>query len=202
MTLLHSTSSSALGAVALLVASGCGAGRTPEPVQPVGETHTSASSTGGARPQGEDTPKSNVGVIIGSEVRTRCGMPDEPEEPTADTPRFEFEGGRLRPRGEDILQRVAACVTSGKLGPETLRVIGYADPRASDDYAYQLGTYRAAGGKQRLVDLGVPANKVTIESRGNADARGNDDASWALDRRVEIHFVGAGPAPLLDRGKP
>lgn len=177
---------------------GCAGARGPVLEQPVGETHTTASSTGGARREGEDSASQDVHVIVGPEVRAACAMPESHDDAAADSTPFLVESGRLRPRGgDDVLKQVAACASAGKLGAGTLRLIGAADPRGTKDYAYQLGTYRAAAAKQHLVDLGVPAAKIAIDSRGNADARGNDEASWSRDRRVEVRLAGSGP-PLLE----
>ena len=181
--------------------SACGTGG-PHLEQPVGETHTTSSSTGGARREGEDAAALSVRVVVGAEVRRACDMPEAPREAFGEAPEFAFESGRLRALGDDILQRVASCLTSGKLDAANLRVIGFADPRSTDEYAYRLGTYRGAAGKQHLVDHGVPAKRLIVESRGNQDAKGNDEPTWSLDRRVEVHVMDAGPPPVIERNVP
>jgi outer membrane protein OmpA-like peptidoglycan-associated protein len=172
--------------VSMYGASACGP-HTPPLEQPVGETHTTASSTGGARPQGLDTPSAPIGVVIRQDVRKTCGLPDEPRE----APRFDFDSARLRPRGDDVLDGLARCVTSGKLGDAYVTVIGHTDARGNSDYNEQLGLYRAVAAKQYLVDAGVAASRISVESRGEHDSHGRDEPSWALDRRVEIRVAGA-----------
>jgi outer membrane protein OmpA-like peptidoglycan-associated protein len=183
--------------LSLFATPGCAVNRGPELVQPVGETHTSTSSTGGAQPQGSDSARQTVRVVIGPEVRTACKMPDAEGDALADAPTYAMTSGQLHPHGPDPLKQVATCITSNKLDDTTaLRVIGYADPRGASSYAYQLGTYRADAGKQHLIELGVPSNRLRAESRSNVDAKGSDEKSWSLDRRVEIHLIDAGPPAL------
>lgn len=170
----------------------CGAGRVPEPEQPVGETHTTSSSTGGARAQGTDQPEAPVYVLLGPEVRHACELPT----PKGAPPLFDIDRDGMRPRDEDVLQRVAACIVSGALGDATVIVTGHTDPRGSGDYNDKLGLYRARSAKQHLVDFGVPPGRVMTQSRGARDARGTDEATWPHDHRVDVHLQGpsAGPA--------
>ena len=171
--------------------------RGPELAQPVGETHTTASSTGGGRPRGTDGPNASVGVVIGEDVRRACGVAPERQA----RPIFDVDSARLHPQGEDILAKVAACLLSGKL-QEPLRVIGHTDPRGEEPYNQQLGLYRAISAKQYLVDLGVPASKIDTESHGARDSKGTDEVSWALDRTIEVRIaVGPGDIPPAEMPK-
>lgn len=170
----------------MLFAAACGIGAGPKLEQPVGETHTTSSSTGGARPQGVDAPEATIGVVVGEDVMRLCNM----RNPPRDVPRFDFEAARLVPRGDDVLARVAACVASGRLGSDTLTLTGHTDPRGTTEYNKQLGTYRALAAKQHLVDLGVAPSFVLTDSRGERDAQGSNEPSWASDRKVEVHLTG------------
>lgn len=170
------------GVGVLFLVVGCG-NRSPRVAEPVGETHTTASSTVNARPQGQDTPTDALAVRIAPDVRRACELPDEPP---GELPRFDFDSARLRPRGEDILERLAACIAEGRLGDSRLEIVGHTDPRGRSSYNQQLGMYRAVAAKQHLVDLGVPEDRLRVDSRGALDAKGTNEATWALDRRVEI----------------
>ncbi|MDB5215280.1 MAG: ompA-family exported protein [Myxococcaceae bacterium] len=180
----------ALLATLLIGASAC-AHQGPVLEQPVGETHTNASSTGGARPLGTDTPSAPISVVVSDEVRRACNLPQE-TQPAA---LFDFAASRLRPRGQDVLVRIATCLTSGKLPDGELKIVGHTDRRAEESYNEQLGLYRAIAAKQYLVDRGVPSRKLSLESRGGRDARGTDEASWALDRTVEVVLRAPGDNP-------
>lgn len=165
-----------------LAASACGSASSSV-AKPIGDAHTTASPIGGGSPQGRDTPSDDVSVVVAEDVRRACELPDEP----AEAPRFDFDSARLRPRGEDILVGIASCVVGGKLGDSTLEIVGHTDPRGSPDYNQQLGFYRAVAAKQALESMGVPGAMLGVRSRGERDATGANEASWALDRRVEIH---------------
>lgn len=163
---------------ALVLVAGC-AGREQPPAQSAaGETQTTAGSTSAGA----------TDIVVAEDLRRACDLSDMP----AEAPRFDFDSARLRPRGEDILANVAACVASGRLGDSTLEVVGHTDPRGPADYNAELGLYRAVAAKQSLVARGVPDALVDVRSRGEVDARGSDDISWARDRRVEIHLVRRG----------
>jgi len=178
-------------AVLATLAAACAHQGGPELAQPVGETHTTASSTGGGRPQGVDAPSAPIGVVLAEEVRRACNLVQERSR----APSFDLYSARLRPRGEDSLARVAACIASGKLDDAPLLVVGHTDPRGDSEYNQQLGLYRAIAAKQYLVDLGVPAGRLSAESVGEREATGTNEASWALDRIIEIR-IGRGPGDI------
>jgi peptidoglycan-associated lipoprotein len=123
--------------------------------------------------------------VIAEDVRRACSLPLDRRHAAA----FDLDSSRLRPRGEDMLARVAACIVSGRLGDETITVVGHTDPRGDTSYQQQLGLYRAIAGKQYLVDLGVPEGRISTESLGARESRGTDDASWALDRTIEVRIA-------------
>lgn len=174
-----------------LLATSCGAMRGPDLVQPVGETHTTASATGGARAQGVDGPAAPIVVAVADEVRRACDLSTD----RIRTSSFSVESARLRPRGDDTLARIAACVASGRLGDEPILLVGHTDPRGEPEYNRQLGEYRAIAAKQYLVELGISAGRIAVESRGARDAKGTDEASWARDRTIEIR-IGRGPGDI------
>lgn len=169
--------------VAVLCIAGCGAS-SPALVQPVGETHTNPSATGGGRPRGHDEPSAVVRIVVGDEVRRACRMPEAP--PVA--PEFDVDAESLRPLADDPLARVATCLASGALGGAKLTLTGYSDPRGDPAYNDRLGLYRAAAARQHLIGLGAPDTRMSVDSAGASLARGTDEASWALDRKIEVHL--------------
>jgi peptidoglycan-associated lipoprotein len=178
------TSAAGLLSVLALSVAACGLRNGPKLEQPVGETHTTASSTGGARAQGIDDPSAAIVIALSDDVRHACNIPQEGPRTTS----FDVDSARLRPRHGDPLKGVAACVVSGKLADRRIVVVGHTDPRGSASYNDQLGLYRAIAGKQYLVDLGVPAGRLTTESAGAREAKGSDPSTWALDRTIEIRI--------------
>ncbi len=134
----------------------------------------------------EDVPA----VRVSPELAAACAIPDE----RAEQPRFDFDSARLHERGERIVRGVAACLMTGPLGDAEITIVGHTDPRGSARYNEQLGLYRAEAVRLALVALGVPPERLHLQSRGEADARGTDESTWQLDRVVEIR-VGRPPAP-------
>jgi peptidoglycan-associated lipoprotein len=67
-----------------------------------------------------------------------------------------------------------------------MRLVGHADPRGSDEYNMVLGSKRAENVKSGIVTEGLPDAQASTTSRGEMEARGTDEASWAQDRRVDI----------------
>jgi peptidoglycan-associated lipoprotein len=66
---------------------------------------------------------------------------------------------------------------------------GHADSRGSSEYNLALGTRRAASVKEYLVSLGVPANRVTVISKGKESpfCQDENEACWQQNRRG--HFI-------------
>ena len=67
-----------------------------------------------------------------------------------------------------------------------MQLVGHADPRGDDNYNLALGGKRADSVKHVIVSRGMPATKVLTSSRGEMDATGNDESTWAKDRRVDV----------------
>jgi outer membrane protein OmpA-like peptidoglycan-associated protein len=53
-----------------------------------------------------------------------------------------------------------------------------------------LGEHRGQSVVRYLSQLGVPPSRLPLTSRGALDAQGHDDATWAVDRRVDLRLVG------------
>jgi len=68
-------------------------------------------------------------------------------------------------------------------------VEGHADSRGSSEYNLALGTRRANTVKEYLVSLGVPANRLTVVSKGKEApfCTEESEACWQQNRRG--HFV-------------
>lgn len=141
--------------------------------------------------QAQPTPQepadtSGTGVVVTDEVLRACSLSSAD---AANAPRFDVNSSTLRPHGEDVLSKVATCVKDGKLGNRELKLVGYTDPRGSAEYNMKLGRERANAAKNYLEHLGVPERRMITDSRGEEEAKGTDEASWALDRRVEVQLA-------------
>lgn len=78
---------------------------------------------------------------------------------------------------------------SGAAAGQRLAIVGHADPRGSFDYNLALGERRAAQVADQLKAHGLEANRIDISSRGEMDATGTDETSYAEDRRVGIFLA-------------
>lgn len=126
-------------------------------------------------------------VHVSEELQKACALPATPKQ----DPQFDFDEAALRPRGENILDDVASCLKDGRLKGRSVTIIGHADPRGTDEYNQRLGELRAAATQAYLVERGVPDIKLDVTSRGEQDATGYDEATWSLDRRVDLELNGS-----------
>lgn len=192
------TQSTVVALGALIVCAGCGSAPTSPPAaQLVAKRETTRISTTEVTstpapvvvqqeapppPPPEPQPMGDS-ITASSSLRELCGISD------ADgAAHFDVASSKLKAQDNDLLSKIAACVKDGKLGERKLDIIGFTDPRGSDEYNMKLGRDRAGSAKSRLVTLGVSGDKVVAESRGETEAKGTDETTWAFDRRVELHL--------------
>lgn len=128
-----------------------------------------------------------------------CDLPDTSSEGAL----FSTNSAALRPRGKHLVDHLADCLLRGELRRESIVVVGYADPRGSEEYNQDLGLLRARSVQRRLSWRGVPRARVRVVSVGESRARGWGPESWQLDRRIEIRLEGDADAGLSasDRGR-
>jgi peptidoglycan-associated lipoprotein len=97
---------------------------------------------------------------------------------------FGYDSSTLSPEARDDLQASVQCAKRQER--ESLRITGMADPRGTEEYNLALGDRRATSVKQFVTALGMSEDTVQTHSTGEEFARGQDDASWAQDRRATI----------------
>ncbi|NUP06682.1 MAG: OmpA family protein [Polyangiaceae bacterium] len=105
---------------------------------------------------------------------------------------FEFDKSNVRSPDQATLDLVAVCFTSGPLKGRALNIVGNADPRGTDEYNMGLGQRRANSVQEYLGTQGLTNGAVSTESRGEKDATGTDESSWAYDRRVDLKLRAEG----------
>ena len=71
-----------------------------------------------------------------------------------------------------------------------LRLEGNADERGGEAYNRQLGLQRAEAVKKLLTSRGASARQIKAISHGKANplVSGQDEASWAMNRRVDLIY--------------
>lgn len=150
------------------------------------ETPTSGPATGKptvAPPQQAAVQKAadeNQGgsLSISAEILKLC--------PSIKPPKFGFDSAAVKDEWTAAIQSLADCMQTGGLKGKGVLLTGHTDPRGDDDYNMALGTRRASAVKDAVTSFGVGGDRVDVTSRGEVDAKGTDEQTWAQDRRVDI----------------
>ena len=103
---------------------------------------------------------------------------------------FDFDKAVLKADGKVALNALVGKVSGINL--EVIIVVGHTDSVGSDAYNQKLGERRANAVKAYLVSMGVSAQKVRTESKGEKQpiADNKTREGRAKNRRVEIEVVG------------
>jgi peptidoglycan-associated lipoprotein len=96
---------------------------------------------------------------------------------------FDFDSVDVGPDGRRALEHNAQCLAQ-RGGKVTIE--GHCDPRGTTEYNMALGERRAQITKKLMRTLGTEGSAMRSISRGEEDARGTDEGSWAQDRRAEF----------------
>ncbi len=166
----------------LTVAAGC-ADKKVAP-GPASAANVATDKVGMTAPVASDGSVDTGGLHVSDAIARACGLPR-----TESAPKFGFDSATIAPEDRTILAAIAKCVSEGALRGQSLALIGRADPRGEDEYNMSLGESRADTVRRYLHDLGVHPDHVQATSRGELDAMGADEASWAKDRRVDIELA-------------
>ena len=126
----------------------------------------------------EDDPRQSF-VNVSDEIKMACGITDAEAK-------FAFDSARVRRGDQPVLNKLVQCFTTGKLSGRTMRLVGHADPRGEAEYNMVLGGKRADNVRAYLVTQGLGNGQAETTSRGAMDATGQDEVSWAEDRRVDV----------------
>ena len=159
----------------------CGSDPKPPATVPSGSTvvaTTNPPPPAAANPKPSDDP-SRSNINISDEIKKACGITDAEAF-------FAYDSANVRPQDKAVLKKLADCFMTGPLKGRELRLVGHADPRGEEEYNVVLGGRRADNVKTSIAAEGLTASKIATTSRGELDATGTDEASWAKDRRVDV----------------
>jgi peptidoglycan-associated lipoprotein len=162
-----------LGSLILLAA--CGS--DPKPVAQAPAPPPAAEPAPPPEKAGDVPTRSNIN--ISDDIKKACGLSD------ADA-YFAFDSANVRAQDHAVLQKLAACFSTGPLKGRTMRLVGHADPRGDEEYNMVLGGRRADNVKNAIAGAGLDSGKILTTSRGEMDATGTDEAGWEKDRRVDV----------------
>lgn len=99
---------------------------------------------------------------------------------------FEFDKSDLTPQAVDVLKRKASWLS---YNPGVAVVIeGHCDERGTNEYNLALGERRAQSARDFLVDMGVPASRLSTVSYGEERPLdpGHNETAWAKNRRAQF----------------
>ncbi|MFQ5982458.1 MAG: peptidoglycan-associated lipoprotein Pal [Woeseiaceae bacterium] len=102
---------------------------------------------------------------------------------------FDFDRSELKPEYVDLLARHADRLSHGTRA--SVRLEGHADERGSREYNVGLGERRSQAVRRILLANGVSTDRLSTVSFGEERpaVTGNDEQSYALNRRVEIRYL-------------
>lgn len=150
----------------------------PPPVPTSQTTVTSA-------PEPKRTPVSPT-ITVTEDIARACSLHFDD---VGRAPKFDFDRSELLPADHDVLVKISKCLQDGPLKGRAIELVGRADPRGTVEYNMALGARRAHSVAAYLEQLGLGTSRVNETSRGELDAIGTDEASWQLDRRVDISLA-------------
>ena len=113
---------------------------------------------------------------VATDPCSKLGLPPLP------TIYFGFDEYVLTAEATRALQQAVTCLK--RVTGHRVRIEGHCDPRGTEEYNLALGDRRARSVYRYLVRLGVPRNKMRTVSKGELEAKGYDEATWAKDRKV------------------
>ena len=102
---------------------------------------------------------------------------------------FDHDQDVLKPEFETYLTKMAAIVNSHS--DLRIKIIGHTDSNGSDEYNVGLSERRAEQVQRFLESVGVKADKIVIEYRGEKDpVKSNETPDGKrLNRRVDFEFI-------------
>ena len=126
-------------------------------------------------------------ALTEEEIFARKSLADLNAERPLDDVYFELDKSEIRDDAKPRLQKDADWMK--KWTSTQVSVEGHCDSRGSAEYNLALGSRRANAVKEYLTNLGVPAGRLTVVSKGKEQplCSENGESCWQQNRRG--HFV-------------
>ena len=150
----------------------------------VGCSSTSTTTDGSS----ETLPGDNVATGTVGDADINGSMGSDDLSSIADTVfYFDFDKAILKPESRAALRLHAQNL---KAGSRQIRLEGHADERGTREYNVGLGDRRNNTVRQLMIGMGVGPQQIRTISYGEERPAvlGQDEASYALNRRVEIAY--------------
>ena len=166
------TSSMTLAALLIV---GCGSDPKPEPN--VGNGPMMGPAPVSTQANADDGGGSADGVGVDERIAKMCDLA---------TSYFDFDSANVSSEARSVLNKIASCFKDGPGKDQNLNIVGHADPRGETEYNFALGQRRAGAVAGYLTKAGLAETRIETSSRGELEATGTEEQSWAKDRKVEI----------------
>ena len=103
---------------------------------------------------------------------------------------FQLDSVELGPDARAVLQKNTDYLK--RWSSTKVMVEGHADSRGTNEYNLALGERRAAAARDYVVSLGIPAERMTLVSKGEEQpvCREETEACWSKNRRGHFIFTG------------
>lgn len=167
-----------LSLASIIFVSACAGEEAPPPEVPVAPPPPPPAPPPPA-PAVKDDDGSKGAVNISEDIRKACGISEAEAK-------FDFDSAKIRAGEAPVLDKLVTCFTSGALAGRSMRLVGHADPRGDEEYNLVLGGRRSDAVKSYMTRAGLKEAQAQTTSRGEMDAEGTEEATWANDRRVDV----------------
>jgi outer membrane protein OmpA-like peptidoglycan-associated protein len=99
---------------------------------------------------------------------------------------FGFDSAELQSAARDNLTKLSSSLKN--YSDSDVLILGHTDSSGSDSYNQTLSERRANAAKAYLVSLGISANRIKSEGKGEAEPIGSNDtdAGRESNRRIEV----------------
>jgi outer membrane protein OmpA-like peptidoglycan-associated protein len=138
-------------------------------------------------PNCHEFPPFNFAKTRGAEENEVASIPEPSRQVYFPDVNFDFNSHKLTDLGEGRVRQIAQLLNDAP----GLRIVleGNADYMGSDTYNEKLGMNRAEAVRQRLVTLGVSADRLSSVTFGKSKPLFAEKESWAraVNRRVSVH---------------
>lgn len=137
---------------------------------------------------GKESAPSAPRRVSEAEIQNWFGeaMAVEPTPPEVFTLLFRTGTAKLAPESASRIPDILAAIQERE--SRDISVVGHSDRKGSDELNWRLSLERAEGVRQRLMELGVPAEIISTTSHGegNPVIPTEDNVSEPRNRRVEV----------------
>lgn len=156
----------------------------PQPTSGTGSTAGTQTATGTPTPNPNLNSNANAALTGDALLRAPGGILSKR------VIYFEYDQDTVKDEFREVVQAHAKFMQENR--GRKIRLEGHADERGSREYNMALGQRRAGAVKRVMGVLGAGESAMETISFGEdkPKAQGQNDAAWAMNRRVEIVYDG------------